>query len=269
MKANDISWFRDRFSRYVSTFYINDNYHNKNIRVKEKHTLRVCKNILAIANSLNLNKDDKNLCEIIALFHDIGRFEQFRIYRTFNDKLSKDHASLGLEIIEKEKIFQSLDHESFKVACGSIRYHNKKNLYKNDPDDRTVFFSKLIRDADKLDILKVLTGYYNSVKSSNPALVLDLPESDGFTSDILQKFLESKSIDSSKLKSRNDFKLLLMSWTFDINFDYTKNRIEKKKYFDRILSTIPEGNTKNRIRLKLQEEFISSSTHNLVTDYLK
>ena len=66
------SWFAD----YVKTFQSGDAEYQRNIDLKEEHTRRVCTEILDIGKSLALNKENLRLAEVIALFHDVGRFEQ-------------------------------------------------------------------------------------------------------------------------------------------------------------------------------------------------
>lgn len=243
----DISVYISRFEDYVSGFYENEDYINRNIKIKEEHTQRVYKNITSLSESLNLSSRDKTLSGIIALFHDIGRFEQLRKYKTFNDKLSEDHADLGLKIIDREKFFKDLSVREETVCKEAIRYHNKKDLFLGSNNERIILFSKLIRDADKLDILGVLADYYESGRSNNPALVLDLPKSEGFSKNILETFFEERKLDSKRIKSQNDFKLLLMSWSFDLNFIYTKTRILESGYYNKILETIPDSENKKRI----------------------
>ena len=64
------------------------NYDTKNgsILLKIKHTYEVIKKSEYIANGLRLDKEDIELAKIIALLHDIGRFEQIKEFGEFNDK---------------------------------------------------------------------------------------------------------------------------------------------------------------------------------------
>ena len=43
-----------------------------------------------IAKSLNLSEEEQDLAELIGLLHDIGRFEQWKWYGTYSDKLTMD-----------------------------------------------------------------------------------------------------------------------------------------------------------------------------------
>ncbi len=88
------AWFED----YVNGFHSSEKEIQESIELKIGHTFRVCNNITKIARSLNLGGEDLSLAEVIALFHDVGRFEQLRMHRTFNDVASVDHAALGLSL---------------------------------------------------------------------------------------------------------------------------------------------------------------------------
>jgi putative nucleotidyltransferase with HDIG domain len=98
------------FSNYVRTFYDENPEVQQNIVLKEEHTLRVCSEIVAIGQDLELNQNELRLAEIIALLHDIGRFEQYRNYGTFSDSRSENHAELGVKIIEREDLLIRYHH---------------------------------------------------------------------------------------------------------------------------------------------------------------
>lgn len=71
--------FRDWFDRYVAGFSAAEDTAPDvvtNIRLKKDHSERVVREILWIADLLNLDDGARNLAAITALFHDIGRFEQ-------------------------------------------------------------------------------------------------------------------------------------------------------------------------------------------------
>jgi len=74
-------WFDD----YVAGFYGDDEVINANLKLKEKHSRRTCKEMLYLAGELGLEENQRRLSETIALFHDIGRFEQFVKYNTYSD----------------------------------------------------------------------------------------------------------------------------------------------------------------------------------------
>ena len=76
--------------------------------MKQEHTGRTCKEILELAEQLALDDRQKQIAEVVALFHDVGRFPQFAEYRTFNDAQSIDHSHLGVEILRREGVLDVL-----------------------------------------------------------------------------------------------------------------------------------------------------------------
>ncbi|MBN2350648.1 MAG: HD domain-containing protein, partial [Bacteroidales bacterium] len=95
---NSLTELQEWFINYVQTFYNRKTEIQQNIVLKKEHTHRVCKEIVAIGQELKLNNDELQLSEIIALLHDVGRFEQYARYRTFMDSKSENHAELGVKI---------------------------------------------------------------------------------------------------------------------------------------------------------------------------
>ena len=164
------------FAGYVKRFYSEDAQYNLNIKMKEEHARRVCSEIVDIGKSLELDKDILCLAEIAALFHDIGRFEQYTRYGTFVDGISEDHAALGVRIINKEGILDGFDSKKRSTILRTITYHNHAELPMNETG-KCILLTKLLRDADKIDIWRIVTGYYHKKDGiRNISIELDLPD---------------------------------------------------------------------------------------------
>ena len=71
---------------------------NDSIKLKIRHTYEVVKKSEDIATGLGLNKENIELAKIIALLHDIGRFEQIKELEEFNDK-QIEHAEFGVKVL--------------------------------------------------------------------------------------------------------------------------------------------------------------------------
>ena len=80
------AWFED----YIRRFSSDDPIVQGTMDLKTEHTRRACEAILNIGGSLDLFREDLCMAEAVALLHDIGRFEQYRRYRTFSDYRSED-----------------------------------------------------------------------------------------------------------------------------------------------------------------------------------
>ena len=118
------AWFDD----YVAGFYGDDEYVNANIKLKEVHSRRVCGEILYLADALALSANQKAIAWATGQLHDIGRFEQFEKYRTYNDTKSVNHCLLGLEILRRTNILGDLDPAERQIIEKAVEYHGLKEL---------------------------------------------------------------------------------------------------------------------------------------------
>jgi len=244
---NDVQHLKNWFSNYVKTFKHGDKNFQENIALKEKHTRKVCKEILNIGEQLGLNNDELLLSEVIALFHDIGRFEQYARYNTFVDGKSENHAELGVKILKENKVLNRLDDSMQNLILRTISYHNRAAL-PEDETDTCLFFSRLLRDADKLDIWRVVTDYYNRGNGKrNGAIELGLPDTAGFSDEVYQDLMNKRIVDIKHLQNLNDFKLLQMGWVFDINFEPTFRYIQSRRYVEKIGEVLPKSDKIQKI----------------------
>ena len=111
MNKKHIRHFQSWFNNYVSNFYSKgqDQENDWAIKLKEEHSWKVREEILRISNKLQLSEDDRVIAEILGLFHDIGRFHQYKKYITFRDDLSENHAKIGTRIVEHSQILKDLN----------------------------------------------------------------------------------------------------------------------------------------------------------------
>jgi len=227
------------FSSYVQTFKFGNQELLQNVILKEEHTRRVCQEILQIGKQLDLNDDELRLAEITALLHDVGRFEQYARYNTFVDKKSENHAELGIKILRKSGVINQLDLLTRNLIYRTIRYHNRASLPQHETE-KCLFFTKLLRDADKLDIWKVVTDYYHRKDGGrNGALELDLPDTPGISDRVYQDLINKRIVNVYNIKNLNDFKLLQLGWVFDINFKPTLRSVKSRRYLEMIRDVLP------------------------------
>ncbi len=237
----DVDDLKKWFYNYVHTFKTGDENQQGNIALKEEHTLRVCKEILDIGKQLGLDENELCLSETIALFHDIGRFEQYARYETFVDSQSVDHSLLGVKILEENDVLRSLDKPVQDLILRTIRYHNRATLPREETET-CLFFAKLLRDADKLDIWRVVTDhYYQKNGKRNGAIEYGLPDTPEISEEVYYDLMNKKIVDIRHVKNLNDFKLLQIGWVFDINFSPTLQRIKTRHYLGMIRDVLPKS----------------------------
>lgn len=235
-----ITDLKNWFTGYVKTFQSDDKVFQGNIDIKEEHTYRVCNEILHLAVQLGLNAEEKHLAEIIALFHDIGRFEQYARYKSFNDRQTEDHAVLGIKILQQSGILMQFGDLTRNLILQSIKNHNKPSLPVGETL-QCLFFTKLLRDADKLDIWRVVTDNYNRKDGKrNVALELSLPDTPEISAEVYQDLINKRIVDMKYVRNLNDLKLLQAGWIFDINFSPTLECIRTRHYMEMIRAVLPK-----------------------------
>lgn len=144
---------REQFASYTRNYDPED----PKIALKIAHTYRVADNCEEIARSIGLSDEDVELAWLSGMLHDIGRFEQVKRYNTFLDSESVDHAEFGADLLfgDEHLILNYCDDRSFDAMMETvIRQHNK---YRIDEAvaGKTLVFCNILRDADKVDILRV------------------------------------------------------------------------------------------------------------------
>jgi putative nucleotidyltransferase with HDIG domain len=239
MKPRYLSWLNDRFEDYNKRFSSFDAVVKENIDLKLEHTRRVREEILDIGRSLGLAVEDLQLADAIALLHDIGRFEQYSRYRTFVDHKSEDHGNLGVKVIREEGLVDGLELEDAAVILCTVGFHNRAEL-PEEATGRSLFFLKLLRDADKVDILRVLTEYYQKAETGrNRSIELGLSLDDRVSDNVYDALMNGRVARTKDLKTLNDFKLLQIGWVYDLNFPRTFQLFGERGYLPRIRDALP------------------------------
>jgi len=228
-------------NQYIDSFYCDDDFVNANIELKQAHTARVCDEMLYLTNSLSFEPHQEILAQAIALLHDIGRFEQFRRYRTYNDCRSINHNELGLKIIAENNLLEDINPDDKNIIERAIEYHSLKEIPENI-DSQVELYSKLIRDADKLDIYYVVIEYYKQYTDEPDSfrLELELPDIPEYSSELVNSLITGERFDYKKLKSWNDMKLLQIGWVYDMNFTATFTRLKERKYIQAVADFLPD-----------------------------
>lgn len=241
MTKDDIISFKTWFSNYCRSFYSTNEEDQANIFLKEQHTQKVCENILIIAGAESFSDNDLLIAETVALFHDIGRFEQYSKYKTFRDSISVNHGLLGSEILSREKVLKNLPAKEQEIVMQAVKFHNAFTVPAIS-DLATIKFIKLVRDADKLDIWRVFFDYYEKNNEDRPSAVgLGFPDVPEYSADVLSRIFKKQLIPLSMLKTLNDFKLTQLSWIYDLNFMASLKLVLENNYINRLSATLPQA----------------------------
>ena len=128
-----------------------------------------------------------------------------------------DNNELQRNIDIKREHTERVTEEIQNLILCSIRYHNQASLPREETKT-CLFYSRLIRDADKLDIWRVITDYYHRKNGRrNVALELELPDTPGISKEVYRALMNRQSVEMKHVKNINDIKLLQAGWVYDIN----------------------------------------------------
>ena len=227
----------EEFNKYAGNYDLDDS----NIKLKYDHSLRVMNLSNKYSKILGFSEDDVKLATLIGLLHDIGRFEQLKVYNTFSDSISIDHASYGIKVLFEDGIIKNFDckEEDYEIIRFAIEYHNKIAI-PNIDNERALMHAKLIRDTDKLDIL-YLMGYLKQLEIET----VDVP----VTQEVRNAIFNHEQADKKVTKNSNDKVATTLAYAFDVNYDacleefkrnigYYYNAIDRKEIFNDIYDEV-------------------------------
>ena len=219
---------KNEFKKYFENFDTT----NENILRKYNHSIRVMEYSLEIAKSLNLPIKMIEIIGIAGLLHDIGRFEQWKKYETYSDLHSIDHGKLGVEILKHNNYIKNyiFDDKYINIIYSAVYEHNKYKISDSLSFNEEIV-CKIIRDADKLDILETQG---NSIKSN----VI-------FHKEILENIYNKQCCISRKQDNEADNIIKQICFIYDINFQYSFKYIKSKNILNNKLQLLKNNCPKN------------------------
>ena len=190
------------------------------VDLKYNHTFRVVEYAKKILESLDVSEHMLSIGCIAALLHDIARFEQFTKYGTYKDSISFDHGLRGAQILlENDYINNYVQNDDDKrVIVNAILKHNKRDLELTG-DDFVDTIAKVVRDADKLDIM-VIVG--NDIKDPNYQI----------NKKMFEDIINSRSCDYKNVICSDDQVLGIIGFVFDVNYQKSFEIIRESNVID-------------------------------------
>ncbi len=228
------------FERYMENYDLTSDL----INFKYKHTYKVVSLMAELAFRLNLNEQELELAQVIGLLHDIGRFEQIKIFNDLSDiKTNMDHADAACYYLFDEGHIRDfvVDDKYDNIIRKAIKNHNKY-LIDDDMNDEELLFSKMIRDMDKVDIFRVLALKNHEVFKA-----------DEVSSEVLKEFSLNHEINNHLIKSETDKTVSRLAFVFDINFNESFDILVQTDNFDFYLSMVDVASDSEKLWKKLRE----------------
>lgn len=222
--------------KILKEYISNYDYNNGRISLKVIHTYNVAKNSKMIAENLGLDIEEQNLAELIGLLHDIGRFEQVRLYNSFNDKTSVDHASKGLEVLYADKLIRKfIKEEKYDaIIYKSIENHNKLQIEKG-LSEQELLHAKIIRDADNIDIFRGLLE--QKIEDFGKMGTKDISK-EVLSPYFYESFKEKRLLEYDKAETDMDIMVAIIAHIYALEFKESLQIIKENDYINRFIERL-------------------------------
>ena len=235
------------FEEYIKKFDMNNNW----AKGKYFHSLKSMDMARIIANNLNIfTEEEIVIIELIALFHDIGSFENKNYnYLDYNEE---DTSMRSIEILFDEGLVRKITTETKydnTIKLG-IFCHNKEGLPKNI-DEKMVHICNIMKDVHKLEQIRMIINYPyidNRINSYPSPLVYN-------------DFKTFRCINAKVSDNNADNILIVLSNMFGIHYEISYSIIEENNYVSKIIESLDfEDN-------KIEKFF--KQIENVLNNYLK
>ncbi len=218
-----------------------------NMELKRDHSLRVLAEARAITASLGpadgldraADPGQEREIHVAALYHDAGRFPQLVRWGTFDDKTSANHGTLGVRAIRACGLLDGARPGPARLVRVVVALHNRRLMPRGLPP-RMDLALRVVRDADKLDILRVMLAQFRS-GARNDVVTLGLARDEAaYTPTLLTRLLEGRQGVYEDMRFVNDFKLLLLSWASGLEFAASRRAFLERGYVRELTGALPD-----------------------------
>lgn len=247
----------ETFLAFASGFDLSDS----KIELKLRHTFHVVDACFYLARALKLSGEETYIACLIGLLHDIGRFEQLTRFHSFDDSLIP-HAKLSVEFLFPEghiKDYLTPTYEAWApVIEAAIEYHGVFQIPEG-LSEQELLFTRLIRDADKLDNFQVKA-------TDSMEAMLDVSEKElareTLSDYAFHTFMKKEPLINSLRETRPDMWLSYVAYLFDLNFPASFVWIQESGYMEKILQRY----TPEALEAQKRWQKISELTRNYIQE---
>lgn len=251
MSGTEIRRLLLSFEAYVDGFLTGEPAADRNIELKREHSRKVLDEAAMIAEDEGLTGRAAMLARLAALLHDFGRFRQYAEYGTFIDRQSVNHGLLGCRELAAGGFLDGLPEADRRLVRCVTAVHNRRFLPAGLPEEAG-YLARLVRDADKLDIYRVMLEHFRPDGSVNHVVTLSkIDEPERYSPEVYEQAIRGQA-DYNEMVYVNDFKLLLLSWVHDLGFRATRRAFDERGYLDRLLETLPRDGRIGRLGAELR-----------------
>lgn len=225
MNSIDLEYAKKSFREYLTAYDPED----EKIKLKRVHTFCVVEAADYICRKEKLSEEDRELALLIALLHDIGRFEQLKVFHSYDDS-KLDHALFGVKVLFEDNLIRNfiITDQYDEIIRQAITWHSCYELPRID-DERTLLHCRLIRDADKLDNFRVkatetLEAHFDVSKEE--------VQKEAVSPNILEAVRDHRCILRGERVTHLDMWVSYLAFIFDLNFPSSFRYIQEHDYIN-------------------------------------
>jgi hypothetical protein len=243
ISQDTLEQFREEYNQILSSVETKGFAQQQAFEQWKKHNEKVVENILLLGQSLDMEDGEMRMAEILALFHDIARFRDVSTSPWYPKLTEAGHAEAGAELLSLLPPFKGLEAAKQEILQKVTIFHNKPELPKKE-NEFVVYYLKLLRDADKLDALRMTAEFltYRDVKVS-PADTLNLSKSPAISDNICKDIINDMMPKKEDMVTYNDYVLLQLSWVFELTYRKTYLILNQKQYVKRLYDALPKNDS--------------------------
>ena len=231
------------FMEYAGSFYSGKAGQDEHLDLKIEHT----RNVILLAHSLAeeereflADPERSRALFLAALFHDFGRFPQYARYGTFSDPRSVNHARLAVRELKRQALLQEESTRVRHLALSAVLFHNRFAVPENLSAD-FLAVALAVRDADKLDILRVMAADMLGDRPADPVIVLDAVDSPEITPAILEAVMERRPGSHADVCTTTDLKLLLCGWLYALHYGWSRRAAVARGHLRALAGSLPDN----------------------------
>lgn len=228
----------DFFTLYTDTFDEIKKQVGDMCELKKIHTREVADNSIRIAGDMGLSDYDTDIAWIIGELHDFARFGQAAVTNSLDDSDEYQHAQQGVRLLFDCGLIEDIIHDYDKM-CDEDKIVIKKAIYYHSdyqlPDDLTErerMFCKIIREADQLDIFRVIAETdWGVTYGCSPGELLKTD----ISAPIEEAFYNRRMAEYSKRVTPADFHMAHVAICFGLESESARKRAVQQGYIMKML----------------------------------
>lgn len=217
-----------RLLKYFEEYIKKIDMTNTWAKAKYFHSLKSMDLAKIIATDMNIfNEEEIVIIQLIALFHDIGNFEQKN--HNYLDNLNEDSTMKSIEILFDEGLIRKIteDTKYDNIIKLAIFCHNKDGLPKNI-DEKTICICNIMKDVYRLEEIRMVINYPyidNRIDTYPSTLVYN-------------DFKLFRPLNNKMSDNNADNILICLSNLFGLNYKISYSLVVEKEYVEKIINSL-------------------------------